>query len=1157
MLTIDSHNPIHNGTLVGDDLQTWNESFGKQYWYFGPPQPSEFSSLPALAFFQTFDNQTFGSRAKIVLFPSQTSSKGASYSSESSRSNSVSSFPIATGEDNNTYGYSENGARAKFYTKIGSAELNNRDEITKQFFSMGDFFEGKYSLVSKVLKNSHFEYTGYLLSGGGQIIELNNIIDSYQEDIIGDDVKTITFISGYLVNGQTVGLVKKIAFDESGIQREYYYLDNSFPETSNIKYTGWSSFSPLPEDMENEFPRIMATQSSDNYLPRFTSGPFNTENRKFLYPQALGANALYVGKLRGFPYKVKFNLEVREEVVKEIFGVYHINSDGTVSSNIKYIPVKRPDGLGGLAYPNNAPIMTKIFETNDVGWSSLDINNKKVDQPFQKRLGINLVNNQWAPLYKGFVPSGKNNTTFNLDADINTYFENGYYLTGYDVWTHKWFTGLDSEHYIYTYDLRPLSLGLFHAYDAFTDEVELIYTPPIFNINSGRLGMTPGINSTFADYYSQTCQITDNNDQRFDIETGKDPLFFEYIGGRQEELLNYGLYSASGQGGYHSREIIGDAWLGFSAQTYSIYCRDRSDDYPCYDYQCFRTPEDDDGILLFNSSPTGTVIWASSLRYNPLGYTGSLPLPFTSSSVIQYAKIGYTGNLITTFRSGMYLEFDLSTLFPIINKTSSIGEWYDSSGITIGPFDRDVEIGLMYPNSVQGFTDLYVNNRKVSQMYADNPNCTDDPTKESQYIISGLKLEEGGRYANYSIVSVIKAGYPLHINVYSNPTVGGDGYIEDGHLAETKKGVPSGKLTLKARKTLNGENYHLNFHKGERDWLNIHNFPNNGLELKFVIPHSNGFEGLKGSHTFVTFSRTGKLYPQPDDESRFTGYGRIDSFDNFIYDSSDTVEEYWSKRCRQRRQGMDISGYREGVRISFTFKNVSIEYKAIPYEDLHIINPSGYCVVSGEMGYLGQADTAIFTEGIILENISSGDELKPLYDPVYMSPVLSRLNPKFFIEPTSTTNRPVLEAPSIMKQRKPGLRITDYQEYSGMFMTYPENYNKLLWPAFSSIEILNPGETIEIMPPDDGLTFTNSAMIFSASRGQPLPNGLKNPDISKQYGISNQFQMYDSVSTDAIINSGKCITSGRGTRVTLQEDLLNSAFATEGLPICLVSKNLI
>jgi len=105
--------------------------------------------------------------------------------------------------------------------------------------------------------------------------------------------------------------------------------------------------------------------------------------------------------------------------------------------------------------------------------------------------------------------------------------------------------------------------------------------------------------------------------------------------------------------------------------------------------------------------------------------------------------------------------------------------------------------------------------------------------------------------------------------------------------------------------------------------------------------------------------------------------------------------------------------------------------------------------------------------------------------------------------------------------------ISGNQRYEYLLKDPPYYYNKLWWPALSDLETLNPNETLESIPPSDGNTYTPSNILFSASQGQTLANGLKNPNIIKQYYVHDIFQLYDSVSTDALLNPNQCLTLRR------------------------------
>jgi hypothetical protein len=295
-------------------------------------------------------------------------------------------------------------------------------------------------------------------------------------------------------------------------------------------------------------------------------------------------------------------------------------------------------------------------------------------------------------------------------------------------------------------------------------------------------------------------------------------------------------------------------------------------------------------------------------------------------------------------------------------------------------------------------------------------------------------------------------------------------------------------------------------------------------------------------------SRSGIFYPTPS--SDFEDLGTEDALGNIIYPSTATVQKYWQDYAIKNNVAITLSGWREGSRLSFTISNVKESFDRIPYNSYRVVIPSGTCVVSGEMGYFGQADNSVFSEGVHLINVTEGDTLKNLYDPQYVSEVIHRV--PIFDGPSGL----ILLAPSIMKQRQNVSGIVDGQEYDSLLREPPHHYNKTLWPALSDLETLNQGETIEEIPPDDGITFPLSNLMFSASQGQLLPNGSYNPNIVKKYAVKSQYQTYDSIATDALINSGFCLTSRRGTNIYLSQDTMSGKLVPLGTSLSMIINGL-
>ncbi len=341
---------------------------------------------------------------------------------------------------------------------------------------------------------------------------------------------------------------------------------------------------------------------------------------------------------------------------------------------------------------------------------------------------------------------------------------------------------------------------------------------------------------------------------------------------------------------------------------------------------------------------------------------------------------------------------------------------------------------------------------------------------------------------------------------------------------------------MRARKTLN-DNIISNFNRkflqisGSDFWLRNHNMTNNGMERIYEI--SENIENLVNNpKTYLSFSRSGKMYPLPG-----TDFGKyiVPNGDGTETLTIDGAEQYWQNKSIEQAEPIYFSGWREGSRISFKFTELEPIYGQMPYESHSIIIPSGNCILSGEMGYLSQADNSIFSEGVYLKDMTPNDKIRDeLYGPNYVSDVLTRI--PFFGYPSGSFINPILSAPSVMKQRKDRFNINrETISYSGINKRAPFNYNKLIWPALSDLKTLNPDETLEEVPPDDGSTYTNSTMLISASQGQRLPNGKFNPETKKVYQVAAQYQTYDSIATDAIINSGTFLTSKYGFQTELTQ----------------------
>lgn len=1117
-----------------------------QFWYVGYPVLNGINDLPELAFFQTFENPTFGEGANIVLYPSIGKGVG-NYGefSDTDRSYSVGSRFLFSG----------GGALPITFKQHVSSNLSGFDSITQKFFGMGTAFSGKYSIDLSSEENAGFFYTGFSVFENGLAISSTTLADNFKTSVVGGKYKTIKYISGYkrIVDGETFGLTNKFAKDSTGNIYTYAYFDADSLPMATFQEDNWSYFAPVPSDFENTslYERVYAEHTVENYLPRFYDGPFSSEQRKFLYPNAKLNDAIYMGKNNGIPTRVHFKVKVREETVKEIYGKYTIATDGSISAIATPVKVIRSDTP--INRKSN-PIMDDIFKPNSpADYFDYNFNFWGQNEIFNSNAAIGeLVDNNWAPLIASqYIPSGKNNTVYNSSASTFELFEMGLKkLYQFGAQTHIQYGSLSSYRIFYT--PRPIVDGLFHAFDYVELSGMLTYTLPVFDLeknaivaNDGILSAFPEMVNTVGNYY-----VTFDGHQQ-STNTGQDPLFLQYIGGRR------GGPTAINEGGYHSKGIIGDRWNGIVYNTLGFYynaCYPYLDGSPAY--YPFRWPSLDVKVSLFNTDASGSDIWINGMAYSPFRIdrnTSPLSLDVDYPYQTDIAK----GSLVVS-TSGEFINFDISEFFPLRARTGTKtdNQWYYQSGFLLGPFDRDVEIGLTDGQIIAAYTDFYINGEQLSHWLIDPSSCDKNwgtDLSRGRDIQTNQPAFFYPRANGYTILAVIPSGTKGNINIYSDASIAPDGDDSNSFI-----GIPSGAIvSLKTHVPLDGNPYDPLLYSGEMARLSAIQFVNNFIQTKYRINHD-GVGTLGGLYEFTNYGVSGQLYPKPDDTD-FAKQATTDLYGNLVYKSTDTPRNYWKKYAQINGVPITFSGFREGSRISFEISEVSLDFDIPPYQSYSLVVPSGTCIISGEMGYYAQADNSVYTEGFHLINSTPNDDFAETYNPSFVSEVLQRLPSGIFIVPTTPSgsgHMPVLLAPSVMKQREFISGISESQTYKYLLKEPPHNYNKLLWPALSDLETLNAGETMESIPPGDGNTFEGSTIMFSACQGQKLPNGTANPIIVKTYSVQDIFQMYDSITTDAIINSGHCITSGRGIMVELSQGNLSGVLAPRGTPLSLVVRGL-
>jgi hypothetical protein len=186
---IDDHHYIatDEGGVLMPYFQDIVAPFAK-HWYVGYPLLRGDGILPELAFFQTFQNSTFGEVASVCIYPAVGSSNGSSTSfSESDRDFDV---------DDTICLFSGDGSLPIQFNVGISSNLSKHSEMTRKFFGMGTALGGKYNVKVTAEENAGFFYSGFSVTEDGVIINSQTLADNYSNSILGK-YKTIKYISGY------------------------------------------------------------------------------------------------------------------------------------------------------------------------------------------------------------------------------------------------------------------------------------------------------------------------------------------------------------------------------------------------------------------------------------------------------------------------------------------------------------------------------------------------------------------------------------------------------------------------------------------------------------------------------------------------------------------------------------------------------------------------------------------------------------------------------------------------------------------------------------------------------------------------------------------------------------------------------------------------
>lgn len=1123
--------------------------------YAGPPQLGGYSSVPGFCFYQRFFNENFPDNAEVVIYPA------ISFGS-STREFDVSKNMIYSGKDTNSYDPESVGRPKKdILIQIHSSGLTDYDDVFKKCMAIGDNFGNLASGTASSQSNAGYLYTGYDYYYNGEKTSLYNLLLSYGKKI-GDQYAKIKYINGYystirrtftyatlkqanIITGDTSS-----GIDKTGESIKYYYFnDNEDLGATNKQWDNY--FAPIPSNAnsvyydyygvpQNYYDPVYDTQRVENYFPRYYNGPYMTYDTKFLYPNASGFFDRYKNSSNGFLKRIKYKIQIKEETVREVFKKQGFDDNITHVEVIRAGDNSQQTGLKTL--------MVHPFLSNSNSQSARNKYDYTKNSSLYSDSGEfyyyhKFYNNGFPYVNAYYVPSldycsiDPRNDLINVNSGVDHSFQQGVKVSGSLIV--RTISGANGS----LQTIKPSQLPANHLYWGYKGtEITgyMTYIPPLFDLESHSLKISNELSNTFGTVSAtpDSFAFSNNGSLRYGtlydngLYNGKDPMFYEYVGGRVGS-------GADLEGGSHSEGIVGDSWYGLNIGIWGnmpISCQGQS-------LGIYRDPSSDRNLLLLSFGNSGLDIHTKGLYYYPYYVTNKYK-PFTSSSPGNI-NVTTTHSIVNHLlnSSEYYYDFDLRSVFPL--KSVSVNEYYTSSGHNIGPFDRDVELCVTGANRLIQSGALLVDGEMMAlegrsdacpQNWIDNFNLE-----------SGIIPGKGNRNAVLTTFKLVPSGKTVNINISGNNKIG-----------FSNKSI----VTIRPRTAFhNIQNYNYDGgtgasgcynYQGDPQILNAFNFINNNSEQKISFSASSYNDLIGKEFSITTNSKEDLIFPIPDpidfDSTLLSISDKAvvtyDRYGNKVYTSNHgPTYEYWKKK----NPSLVFSGIREVSRINIKIIETEAEFDEIPFQNLKNIIPTGTCTLSGVFVYTGQAESAIVSQGIALsgEGISS---FSGLYEPIFVSNVLKRLPTGMQLLPSGSGIYQVLDAPSYMKKRKYFFNISGNDTYINASPSGGLNYNKFIWPAKSDLAMLNPDIVYEAIPPDDGTVFLNSVLSFSASQGQDIGYGV-NPVENMKYMTLSQFMFVDSTSTNSVYNTGKCIIPVVGTTSFLDSGNLSGVLTAENTPL--------
>ena len=215
--------------------------------------------------------------------------------------------------------------------------------------------------------------------------------------------------------------------------------------------------------------------------------------------------------------------------------------------------------------------------------------------------------------------------------------------------------------------------------------------------------------------------------------------------------------------------------------------------------------------------------------------------------------------------------------------------------------------------------------------------------------------------------------------------------------------------------------------------------------------------------------------------------------------------------------GTRVSGWREVSKMTFDIMSCTPMFNgSMPFDTEYLMLASGNAYISGSFKYIEQSESAVFSEGVLFEDVGTDTVKQDYLLPNLVSETMLRRN-------VSIPDYPYVLGPSRMLTRRNihSLTPTFNEEKND-----PQNqFNRYYVPAMSDLRFLE-APVIEEMPPGDGASFTKGGYFVVSTQIGKVIYGEKLPIVERKYVVTAKKQFYDSVLCN-ISDNPKLVVKGK------------------------------